>query len=62
MIPTPEEIQNAKLQWLTQFKNIWGERELPIDVIRCGIFNFLLNYNGKFDYTQTRLEVWKEII
>ena len=59
--PTASEIFKAKQEFLTEFYNIWGDRKLPLEILRFEVFKRILKENPNYCYTATRLKVLKEI-
>lgn len=62
MSPTPTEIQNAKIEVFKELYNLWGKRKWPLEIIRFEIFDKLLRENKEFNYSETKYQVWKEVI
>lgn len=59
--PTSQEIHETKLEVLQMLCSIWGKRKLPREMVRFEVFDLILKRNKNYNYTWTRLKVWKEI-
>lgn len=62
MSPTPTEIQNAKNEVFKELYTFWGKRKWPLEIIRFETLNKLLSQNKEFNYSETKYNVWKEVV
>lgn len=62
MSPTPTEIQNAKIEVFKELYTLWGKRKWPLEIIRFETLNKLLSQNKEFNYSETKYNVWKEVV
>ena len=57
--PTDSQVSLARQEFLKDFINIWGVRKLPLEILRFEVFKRLMEENPNFNWSKTRLKIWK---
>ena len=57
--PTESQVRLAKQEFLKDFTTLWGIRKLPLEILRFEVFKKLMEETSNFNYTKTRLKIWK---
>ena len=57
--PTDSQVKLARQEFLKDFINLWGVRKLPLEILRFEVFKRLMEENPNFNWSKTRLKIWK---